>query len=182
MIEKSKKDKVQSAVLGAAGEHLAISHLLRRNLVAGLAPQNTENFDIVVMSKSGQFLFPVQVKTSKNKNTWMLGKKHEASIENLIYILIRFSQDLNTSEIFVLDSEKISEVIKMSHQIWLKLPSKDGGKHRDTDIRNLNTDNSTLIRKVPNGHQLLSTKEIKFIENHSMGWLEKYRENWNLFS
>ena len=41
--------KVQSAVIGSAGEHLVISLLLRRNFIAGLAPQNTEDFDIVVM-------------------------------------------------------------------------------------------------------------------------------------
>ena len=78
--------KIQSAILGSAGEHLAISFLLRKNLIAGLAPQNTEDFDVVVMSKSGQLLFPVQVKTSTKKD-WMLSKKQETPIPNLIYSL-----------------------------------------------------------------------------------------------
>ena len=60
--------KLQSAIIGSAGEHLAISLLLRRNLIAGLAPQNTEDFDIVVMTKSGQLLFPVQVKASTKRD------------------------------------------------------------------------------------------------------------------
>ena len=128
--------KIQSAIIGNAGEHLAISYLLRKNLIAGLAPQNTEDFDVVVMSRTGQTLFPVQVKASTKKN-WMLSKKHERPIKNLIYIFIRFSKDLMNSEMYILDSEKVAQVTKTSHAIWLKLPSSNGAPHKSTKIRNL---------------------------------------------
>lgn len=175
-----KSSKIQSAIIGNAGEHLAISYLLRKNMIAGLAPQNTEDFDIVVMSKNGTTLFPVQVKTSTKKN-WMLSKKHESPIKNLIYIFIRFSSDLMESEMFMMTSKKVSEVTSISHQIWLKLPNKDGGPHKDSDIRNLMIDTSQLIKKVERPDQYLTEDEIKFIENHSMGWLEQYRNDWTLF-
>ena len=172
--------KLQSAIIGSAGEHLAISLLLRRNLIAGLAPQNTEDFDIVVMTKSGQLLFPVQVKASTKKN-WMLSLKHENAIKNLVYIFVRFSSDLMDSEIYILDSKKVAEVTSMSHSIWLKLPNKDGGKHNDSMIRNLKADNSELIRKVKNPEKYLDSRDLLFIKNHSMGWLDEYRNSWGIF-
>ena len=176
----SPRIQIQSAVIGAAGEHLAISHLLRKNLVAGLAPQNTEDFDVIVMTKSGQLLFPVQVKTSTQKK-WMLSEKHERPIKNLIYIFIRFSKDLMNSEMYILDSEKVAQVTKTSHAIWLKLPSSNGAPHKSTKIRNLIIDHSALTRKITSPEKYLTPHELHFIKTHSADWLEPYRDNWNLF-
>jgi len=176
----SPRIKIQSAVIGAAGEHLAISHLLRKNLVAGLAPQNTEDFDVIVMTKSGELLFPVQVKTSTHKN-WMLSEKHERPIKNLIYIFIRFSKDLMNSEMYILDSAKVAQVTKKSHEIWLKLPSLNGAPHKSTVIRNLIMDHSVLTSRITSPEKYLTKNELRFIKTHSADWLEPYRDNWNLF-
>ena len=176
----SSSEKIQSAVIGAAGEHLAISYLLRNNLVAGLAPQNTENFDVVVMNKQGQLLFPVQVKTSTGKD-WMLSKKHETPIKNLIYIFVRFSKDLLDSEIFILSAEKVSEITKMSHHIWMKLPHKDGGVHKDSEIRNLKTDHRQLTNKITNPEKYLTIEELNFIDTHSLGWIDQFKNAWHVF-
>jgi len=178
--EENLHSKIQSAVLGSAGEHLAISYLLRNNLVAGLAPQNTEDFDIVVMSKKGDMLFPVQVKSSTKKN-WMLNKKHEKPIKNLIYIFIRFTENLMESEIYIMDSLKVSEITSMTHKIWLKLPNKDGGVHKDSDIRNLIIDVPTLTNKIKNPENFLTKDELNFIKNHQLGWMDFYKNNWNIF-
>ena len=176
----SSSEKIQSAVIGAAGEHLAISYLLRNNLVAGLAPQNTENFDVVVMNKQGQLLFPVQVKTSTGKD-WMLSRKHETPIKNLIYIFIRFSKNLLDSEIYILSAEKVSEITKMSYQIWKKLPNKDGGEHNDSEIRKLKTDHGQLIKKITNPEKYLTKKELHFINTHSLGWIDQFKNAWHIF-
>ena len=178
---KSETDtNIQSAIIGNAGEHLAISYLLRKNLIAGLAPQNTEDFDVVVMSRTGQTLFPVQVKASTKKN-WMLSNKHERPIKSLIYIFIRFSKDLMNSEMYILDSEKVAQVTKTSHAIWLKLPSSNGAPHKSTKIRNLIIDHSALTRKITSPEKYLTPHELHFIKTHSADWLEPYRDNWNLF-
>jgi hypothetical protein len=179
-MEDEKKTKVQSAIIGSAGEHLVISLLLRRNFIAGLAPQNTEDFDIVVMSKDGQTLFPVQVKTS-TKKSWMLSKKHENAIKNLIYVFVRFSDDMTGSEIFIMKSNKVSEVTKLSHQIWLKIPSKGGKVHQDSDIRNLMMDSTSLIKNLSDPKKYLTQIELDFIDSHKLGWIEKYRDSWDIF-
>lgn len=45
--------KTQSTLLASAGEHLVLSHLLRRGLIASIAPPNTEHYDIVITNKAG---------------------------------------------------------------------------------------------------------------------------------
>ena len=60
-------DKIQSAVLGASGEHLILSQLLRLNFVAGKAPDNTKDYDLIVLNKDGTTSSPIQVKTSGHR-------------------------------------------------------------------------------------------------------------------
>ncbi|MEZ0214777.1 MAG: hypothetical protein ACAH27_17800 [Xanthobacteraceae bacterium] len=54
---------VASTLLGAAGEHYAMSLLLRHGLIAALAPVGVPNCDIVVTDDIGDRLCAVQVKT-----------------------------------------------------------------------------------------------------------------------
>ena len=49
----------QSAVLGASGEYLILSNLLRLNFVAGKAPDNTKDYDLIVLNKSGTSSSPI---------------------------------------------------------------------------------------------------------------------------
>ena len=57
----TKANELQSAVLGASGEYLVLSHLLRLNFVAGKAPDNTKDYDLIVLNKNGTSSSPLQV-------------------------------------------------------------------------------------------------------------------------
>ena len=64
----------QSSVIGAAGEYLVLSHLLRLGFIAGKTPDFTKDYDLVVINKDGTNSAPIQVKTSTSPN-WMMQKK-----------------------------------------------------------------------------------------------------------
>ena len=89
-----------STVLGAAGEHYVMCQLLRRGLIAALAPAGVPNTDIVVTDDVGDRLCAVQVKTRQEKGTdggWHMGAKHEKIISDaLFYAIVDFGK--NASE------------------------------------------------------------------------------------
>ena len=90
------KVKLQSSVIGAAGEHLVLSELLKRGYVAGLAPFNVKDYDIVVLNKDGTNSFPIQVKTTaSNKRGWIMQKKHEKPVKDLIYCFVYLTEKLS---------------------------------------------------------------------------------------
>jgi len=174
------KNSPQSAVLGASGEYLVLSNLLRLNFVAGKAPENTKDYDLIVLNKDGTSSFPIQVKTTFVKDGWMLGQKHEKPIKNLIFCFVKLSKDTNKSEIYVVDSKVVANSVKTSHKIWLKLPGKKGQKHKDTSMRRLMRDYKANFTKIKNYKEYLSKDEVEFINQHSQGWLDKYKDAWHI--
>ena len=107
------KTQKQSAVIGAAGEHLVLSNLLRLNYIAGKAPDNTKDYDLVVLNSDGTTSFPIQVKTTiDKKKSWILSEKHEKPIKNLIYCFVYIESKSSFSEIFVIEfSGSVSAII-----------------------------------------------------------------------
>src|SRR3546814_16905690 len=68
-----------TSLTGAAGEHFVMSELLRRGMIAALAPAGVPNCDIVVPDDIGERLCDVQVKTRRGQGAergWQLGKKN----------------------------------------------------------------------------------------------------------
>ena len=183
-----KKNIPQTSVIGASGEYLVLSTLLKHNFIAGKAPDNTKDYDLVVINKDGTSTSPIQVKTviQQNENDvsngWMLQEKHEKPIKNLIYCLVRLNLNSNNSEIYVIDSTTVATAIKMSHQIWLKIPGLNGKKHKNTSMRRLMHDNTkiSMLNKLKNKNEYLNKEEINFISSYSDGWLKKYKDAWHL--
>jgi hypothetical protein len=70
--------------------------------------------------------------------------------------------------------------VKNSHRIWLKLPGLKGKKHNDNSMRQLTRDHKNIFAKLKNYKEYLSKEEITFIEQHSSGWMNKYKDAWNL--
>lgn len=171
----------QSAVLGASGEYLILSNLLRLNFVAGKAPDNTKDYDLIVLNKSGTSSSPIQVKTTFKEMHWILNVKHEKAIKNLIFCFVYMSKNSHESEIFVINSEKVSSIISTSHKIWLKLPGFKGKKHNDNPMRALHRDYN-FFTKTANFKKYLNKDEIKFINDHQSGWMKKYKDAWHLIN
>ena len=82
----------------------------------------------------------------------------------------------------MIDSKTVATVVKMSHQIWLKIPGLNGRKHKNTNMRRLMHDNTkiSMLNKIINKNKYLSREEINFISSYSDGWLKKYKDAWYL--
>ena len=83
-----------------------------------------------------------------------------------------------------MDSDLVSYVVKMSHQIYLKLPGMQGQPHNNENtMRIMSSDYLNSVTNKKNREQLreyLNPEEIDFLNKHSQGWMDKYLDNWDI--
>lgn len=157
-----------TSLTGAAGEHFVMSELLRRGMIAALAPAGVPNCDIVVTNEIGDRLCAVQVKTRRGKGAdrgWHMSKKHEAlTSPTLFYCFVDFAA--GTGEFpftYIVPASVVAQTLAECHQAWLALPGAKGQPHNDSDFRRFLPDYSHLTTAT-----------------YGKGWLEPYREAWCL--
>ena len=149
--------KIDSTLVGPAGEHLVLSRLLASGLLASPAPRGTRKVDIIVNYIDGGNPKLIQVKTtmSSPRKGWVLLAKHEEiASDDLYYCFVSF--ETTQGEVYVLPSTVVAEAISLSHGKWLATPGKNGQAHNDNNMRNLSTS----------------------MFGQQDGWLEQYKENW----
>lgn len=151
---------LSNSLLGAAGEHLVLSRLLSRGVLASAAPTGFEAVDILVqpLSPSGPRTVQVKATLSSEKVGWWLSEKHERiSDPGLIYCFVTLAP---TSQIvYVIPAPVVAQAITTDHRGWLPRPGAQGQRRKDTPGRKLRA------------------SMFDWPEN----WLEQYRENWNCF-
>lgn len=154
------KDK---QLIGAAGEHLVLSRLLARGLLASQAPRGTRKADILVNPLDGGRPVLIQVKTTSGSKTrvgWHMSAKHEEIKDSdLFYCFVNLG-GLHP-EVSVIPAATVAKVIKTSHQNWLKTPGKKGQEHNDSDMRRMSNSFRLPNKIAPDG------------------WMDKYLEAWD---
>lgn len=157
-----------TSLTGAAGEHFVMSELLRRGMIAALAPAGVPNCDIVVTDDIGERLCAVQVKTRRGKGSdrgWHMGRKHEELISpSLFYCFVDFAMGAGVAPFtYVVPAPVVAQTLAECHQAWLAQPGAKGQARNDSDFR----------RFLPDYAHLDMGK-------YEDGWLAPYREAWDL--
>ena len=160
-----------SSLLGAAGEHYVMSQLLRRGLIAALAPVGVPTADIVITDDAGEHACALQVKTRREIGSdggWHMKAKHEnIRGTSLFYVFLSFPNDqLRLPEAFVIPSAVVANTLYTAHRAWLARPGRGGVAHKDGDMR----------RFLPD-----YTRE-GLEHDFGPGWLEPYRDDWHLLA
>jgi hypothetical protein len=163
----------KSALIGAAGEYHVMSELLQRNMVGALAPEGVPTIDILVSSPMGDRLASLQVKTRYSKGraaSWPMNQKHETIVsEALYYCFVNLFEDSTQKpETFIVPSKVVADLVRLSHEIWLRGTKKNGDERKNTPMRSVTRSHSNLKGLTP--------------EDYSDGWLEKYRGRWDLLA
>jgi hypothetical protein len=156
-----------TAVIGAAGEHLVLSRLLSQGILAAKAPDGTSTVDLVVHqagndgSLSIAVALQVKTRTRGGDGGWHMGQKHEDRVEPwLYYCFVDFEPEFPI--VFVIPSAKVAEVVRDSHATWLAIPGKQGQPHQDSKMRRIMPKWSFGVASAPDG------------------WMDEYREAWSL--
>ncbi len=167
--------------IGRVGEHYVLYKLIRerKDINAAMAAINTDTLDIYAADKAGK-PFGVQVKTKTNRTCWQLGREHE-HIEDpgLFYAFVDLGKHFGWEkpkkgpsdikeppEVFIVPSEVVARAVRVSHQAWLNTPAKSGKPKKDTRIR-------VICQTYP-------PATFREVEGFPAGWMEQYRENWEL--
>lgn len=156
--------KIQSQLVGAAGEHLVLSRLLSRGILAAQAPQGTRKADIIVHPLDGGTPWLIQVKTRLKGSAgggWKLDDKHmEEKSSNLMYCFV----DLQSvpEKVYVVPSKKVAQVLVEADKEWMKKPMRDGSK------------------RSKNMWRMIKPRFIVKLNSAPHGWMDKYLENWDL--
>lgn len=150
--------KVDSALIGAAGEHLVLSRLLSRGFLAAQAPRGARKADILVnfLDGSAPFLIQVKARSTGRDRGWHMNVKHETIHDSdLFYCFVDFEPTDPT--VHVLPAVVVADVIRDGHQIWLDTRGVHGQPHNPTNFRRL----------LPESGHMPS------------GWMDAYLEAWN---
>jgi len=157
---------IENALTGAAGEHLVLSRLLSRGILASLSPFNAYKADILVNPTDGGKPLLIQVKTRTGKGPtkrWTMKSKHEDMADsNLFYCFVDLSEE--HPSVYVIPAKVVARVIKTGHENWLKTPGKRGQKHNDNDMRSISNNPGLANKYAPDG------------------WMDEYLEKWELLS
>lgn len=156
-----KRDK---QLIGAAGEHLVLSRLLARGVLASQAPRGTRKADILVNPLDGGQPRLIQVKTRSGVGTrkrWAMNVKHEEISEpDLFYCFVDLGDE--HPSVYVIPSKVVAKVVRESHATWLKTPGAKGQRHNDNDMRSISNSPRIPSKYAPEG------------------WMDKYLEQWEL--
>ena len=163
-----------TTLTGAAGEHFVMYRLLRMGYIAALAPAGVPNADIIVTDIEGNRAAAIQVKTRNKKGSdggWHMKSKHEEIVaKSIFYCFVELDDDPTIpSVVYVMPSKVVADALSETHQVWLSLPGKAGRAHADTNMRRLLPDYSRPLKAK---HPAITSR--------SAGWMEAYRERWDL--
>ena len=155
--------KIQTQLVGAAGEHLVLSRLLSRGILAAQAPQGTRKADIIVHPLDDGTPWLIQVKTRLKGSVgggWKLDDKHmEEKSPNLMYCFV----DLQSvpEKVYVVPSKKVAQVLVEADKEWMLKPMRDGSKRSKNMLRMIKPSFILELKSAPHG------------------WMDKYLENWD---
>lgn len=184
MVKRKRQiEKINSTVVGVAGEHYVMCQLLRRGWIAALAPTGVPNMDIIVTDKDSRRLCSLAVKTRRDIGSdkgWHMKSKHEKILaDDLFYCFVDFGKAIDESvRCFVVPSAVVCDVLSASHTAWSGQPGKKGQKvNKDTQLRRLLPDYSRLL--TPALRERLPDVYERIAHSYPEGWLGHYENRWD---
>jgi hypothetical protein len=124
----------QGSLIGNAGEYYVVAELLKRGIIAALAPRNSPDFDI--LATKGSQAVRIRVKTkSEEYDIWQWSAKKDGAIfrglsqQNDFTVLVNLTEDHHQMDYFKLPTSLIDTWLDKDFQTWLKTPGKKGQPH-----------------------------------------------------
>jgi len=152
----------KGTTIGNAGEYLVVGELLRRGVIAALAPRNTPGFDI--LATNGTDSLNVRVKTKTDAaDSWVWNAKKDGTIFTGLKsradftVLVDLKEENSQPEYYAVPTMTLDGELRAIFQRWLGSLPKRGKSHN------------------PNNHmRRIGTSE------YQQQWLSGYKGAWTL--
>lgn len=154
--------KQDTSLTGAAGEHLVLSRLLSRGILAAQAPRGARKADILVnhLDKDSTALIQVKSRLVGPDGGWHMKQKHELISESdLFYCFVDFQPA--SPKVYVIPAFLVAKVVTEENESWMRTPGKGGKMHNETDMRRILPKYSYPVPSAPDG------------------WLDEFAERWD---
>lgn len=139
------KDNINT---GNSGEYFVAGELARRGFIVAVPMSNVENFDILAIHRISHKQIALQVKTtSYGRKKWTLTAKNENLIDDNVFYIFVSLNNLDIPSYHIVPSKIVAKTVRESHQKWLNTPSKNGGKHRDNNLRNFTDEQDVYLNR-----------------------------------
>ena len=160
------KKRADKNFIGAAGEHLVLSRLYARRVLASLAPPNAPEVDILVNPVDGNNSKLIQVKSTESSGKdrgWSMRDEHLSLVSpKLFYCFVELSS--NPQNIYVIPSGVVAQVLKEADKAYMNKPKRDGSA------------------RTKHSRRMLKPNFLVDIPSAPAGWMDKYWENWEQLS
>jgi len=139
--------KLESTLVGVAGEYLVAGELSLRGYIASITLRNSRGIDIIVSSSDGTKSASIQVKTNSSGNAkWILNKKAESfEADNHYYVFVALLERGIRPKFHIVPSKIVANNVRISHEQWLSQLKKDGSKRKDSAMRNFADTNNVYL-------------------------------------
>ena len=132
----------KSALIGNAGEYFVLAELLRRGIVAALAPRNMADYDILAVDDTRSVKIRVKTKTAAADSfVWNAKADGETIFRgtggNDISILVDLDTPDSRPLYYGLRTSDLDMELKKGYNEWLAAPGRGGGKRGETRVRRL---------------------------------------------
>lgn len=129
----------EGTLIGNAGEYYVVAELLKRGVVAALAPRNAPGFD--VLATNGRLTARIRVKTkSEQYDLWRWVVKPDGTIFRDLFdsgdftVLVNLTQRTSDLAFFVMPTNVLHHMLVSEFDEWLRTPGRNGRAH-DPDNR-----------------------------------------------
>ena len=131
-MEKGRIKSGEGVLIGNAGEYYVMGELLKRGVIAALAPRNTPSFDILAKNKNNH-VTSIRVKTKSGKlPIWQYTIKKDGEIfrnlskENDFTILVDLGRSTSEMKFYVVPTHIINMWLHEDFEVWCATPGKNG--------------------------------------------------------
>lgn len=135
---KGKIKAGEGTLIGNAGEYYAVAELLKRGIVAALAPRNAPSFDILATKEARTVRIRVKTK-SQQYSDWQWVVKKDGSIfrdlseDGDLTVLVDLAMETKDLKFYVVPTAQIDAWLKKDFEKWVGTPGKNNRPHDPTN-------------------------------------------------